>query len=262
MDPAQETISGSVVYGTQQNCFPNGIMSDQDIANVWAYFYTGLTASSINGQQCVNHSGDVIMTAVSASNSTGNYEPTNYTSGGQKWVQMIESIYNPAPSAVPLEGGMDIEEGTAYLGPSPTEAMATGFNEDDTSPYYILWDFGSDNGGTSPGNGWTANDVYALATGLPAGGLYFEWDGPLPEIYSINYDGMADDWMSLSCYEIGQGNSAAAFPGLTSDGSPTTSWYYLYADTSNTNDGYGETNDKTCSAETNGGSTLNYLSTF
>lgn len=243
-------------YGTQQDNFPNSFMSDSEIATTAYYFAQGLTYSSYNGVTCNSHSGDSILLSVGASNSQGNLEPTNFTSWGSAWASMLPTI--TVPTGVTIEGALDMEQGTSYLGPTDTEAMAAGFNSADYSPYYILWDFGSDNGGAYPGNGWTANEVYDLAAGNETGLNTYYWDTPLPEIYSSNYDGLSDDWMSLSCYEINNGNPGIDFPGLTANGYPDTSFSYFSADTTNT----GEASDSTCSGEVNANFGLSYLSTF
>ena len=113
---------------------------------------------------------------------------TNYGSftGGQHgaaWARMVESVAQALPG-VDVRGGLDAEQ--EYSKPLPTRAWVEAYDASGTQSYV---DFGSCTcppAPDPPANGWTTEDVYAVAVG----------DGRavvLPEIYATK-GGNARAW--------------------------------------------------------------------
>ena len=110
---------------------------------------------------------------------------------GAAWARMVETVADALPG-IDVRGGLDAEQ--EYSTALATRSWVEAFDASSTRPYV---DFGSCTCPplpSPPANGWTTEDVYAVAVG----------DGravALPEIYAVK-GGNARAWARLEAWSV------------------------------------------------------------
>jgi hypothetical protein len=207
-----------------------------------------LVENWISGYESQNQTASANLTVALGTSNSYNGVDSNYaltdqemTSSGQSWYQNLVGAIPTAGLAAPLTiwGGDDIEQSSDnewYPG-TPTVAWVQGFGS--VSPAAAacplnqggyLADYGDDVlGGSGSADGWTVQQVYDVAWGLPV-------TCAEPEIY---YADLATEWQQLSQWAVQNGNSAISFSGVMTEVEagtldPNDAWVDLEVDTGQT----------------------------
>lgn len=206
-----------------------------------------LVQNWISGYESQNGSGTPNLTvALGTSNSLNGVDTgaggaltnSQLQAAGVDWYTSLVAAVPTAGLHAPvtLWGASDMEQSSDgdWYGGTATEAFVDGFSS--ASPAdgacvqnqagYLV-DYGDDVlGGNGSGDGWTVQQVYAVAWGIQV-------SCALPEIY---YTDMASEWEALSRWGPANGGSTIAFSGVMTEiesGSldPDDAWDTLESDT-------------------------------
>jgi hypothetical protein len=129
-------------------------------------------------------------------NGVGQYwTNSQWYTAGQMWAKVVNGVANYIvnsgfSSRVNADGADDIE--VEWATPAQSESFVNGFASTVESHHYF-YDYGDDSGGTNPGNGWGAYDVWYCAYGAAP-------NYPVPEIY-FNADATLD-WEPLDQWAV------------------------------------------------------------
>ncbi|MGH9071433.1 MAG: IPT/TIG domain-containing protein, partial [Acidimicrobiales bacterium] len=233
-------VPGTSVYGVemffQPTCIPDS--SVRSLVENWISGY-----ESQNTETTTN-----LTVAIGTSNSYNGVDP-NYAltdaqmyASGQSWYQNLVGAISTAGLRAPLTlwGGNDMEEEAEseneWSTGTPTVDWVDGYGSVSparstcplSQPGYLA-DYGDDvlgGTGNGSGDGWTVQQVYDVAWGLPVACAE-------PEIYFAD---MATEWQGLSQWAVQNGLRAIQFSGVMTEvetGSlgPNSAWADLESDT-------------------------------
>jgi hypothetical protein len=186
LDYGEPDLHGTT-YGTYD--FGSNFDSDSAILHAAANFAQGFW-------NCSKGNSVDIAVGLSNYNGVGHYWTNSqwYTAGVQ-WAQMNNSVEsfvvnNGYSSRVNVDGADDIE--VEWASAAQSENFVDGFASAIATNHW-LYDYGDDSGGTNPGHGWSAYDVWYCAYGASP-------SFPIPEIY-YNVDATLD-WEPLDLWAV------------------------------------------------------------
>jgi len=186
LDFGEPDNSGST-YGTYD--FGSHFDSDTAILHAAANFAQGFW-------NCARGNSIDLAVGLSNYNGVGRYwSNAQWYTAGSQWAQMINSVEsfvvnNGYSSRITVDGADDIE--VEWATAAQSENFVNGFAASIQTNHW-LYDYGDDSGGTNPGYGWTAYDVWYCAYGA-----YPSY--PIPEIY-YNVDATLD-WEPLDLWAV------------------------------------------------------------